>query len=364
MYQLFDYAAVALALLGCVIGLRSDRATGKIPNKLTGAMLLLSLILAALRTSAGDSSFLVLYLQNFALGFLIGIVFWHIRAWSGGDAKMFWALCSLLPSYPEAFKGIFSMPAPWYAETFFGLSILFNLLILLLIRFFLAAVYLFLKQGKTKQLIRTISSPLMYLLASTLLGIGIARITGIPILAYLSIAFVFALSIAEKSSYPYFLALWAVFAAAGALTAGVYDIPSLISLVTHTRPLYIFAFLMSAYAVGSQIPYTRKKAIKDLRAGMALGEQIYLEGGSVAREEVSTSLWNTTINWLLGRKKHDYLVRPRPIGLTEEDLGNLRKHSDKLGGYVDVNTSFILMPFILMALIVSFYGDFLWMMLS
>jgi hypothetical protein len=364
MYQMFDYAAVAVALIGCFIGLRSDQSTGKIPNKLTGSMLLASAALAALRISAGDMAFPALYAQNFALGFLIGIIFWNIRAWSGGDAKMFWALCSLLPAYPEALIEISSLPLPWYAQQFFGLTILFNLLILLLIRFFLAAVYLSLKQGQTKELLKTLSSPIMYLLASTLLGIGIARITGIPGLAYLSIAFVFALSIAERASYPKFLALWAAFAAAGALMAGIYDIPSLLSLAAHARPLYIFAFLMSAYAVGSQIPHTRKNAIKDLRTGMSLSEEIYLEKDALIRKETSTSLWNTITTRLLNRKKHDYIVRPRPIGLTAEDLGNLKKYADKLGGYVEVNKSFILMPFILLALITSFFGDLLWMMLS
>ena len=364
MYQLFDYAAVAVALAGCLIGLRSDLSTGKIPNKLTGCLLLASAALAALRVGAGDMPFLALYIQNFIFGFLVGIVFWRIRAWSGGDAKMFWALCSLLPAYPEAFKGFFSLSLPWYSQLFFGLSILFNLLILLLIRFFLAAVYMFLKSGRSKELLQTVSSPIMYLLASTLLGIGISRATGIAGTAYLSIAFVFALSLAERSSYRNFLILWTVFAAAGAISAGVYSVSSYVSLVNAQRPLYIFAFLMSAYAAGSKIPLTRKISIKDLRTGMSLSEEIYLEKGALIREDVSTSLWNTFVSWLLDKKKHDYIVRPRPIGLTAEDISSLKKYEDKLGGYVDVNTSFILMPFILMALLLSFAGDFLWMMLS
>lgn len=364
MYQLFDYAAAAVALTGCLTGLRSDLSTGKIPNKLTGCMLLASAVIALLRISAGDTSFLVLYLQNFVLGFLVGIIFWRIQAWSGGDAKMFWAICALLPAYPEAFKDFFSLPTPWYAQLFFGLSILFNLLILLLIRFFLAAVYMFLKSGRSKELLRTITSPIMYLLASTLLGIGISRATGIAGMAYLSIAFVYALALAEKSSYKNFLILWTAFAAAGTITAGVYSVPSYLSLVNAQRPLYIFAFLMSAYAAGSKIPLTRKIPIKDLRTGMSISEEIYLEKDALIREDINPSLWNTIASWLLKKKKHDYIVRPRPIGLTAEDISSLGKYEDKLGGYVDVNTSFILMPFILMAVILSLYVDVLWMILS
>jgi hypothetical protein len=42
----------------------------------------------------------------------------------------------------------------------------------------------------------------------------------------------------------------------------------------------------------------------------------------------------------------------------------LRLNSDALGGFVEMNNSFILMPFILAALLISFFGDFLWMMLT
>jgi hypothetical protein len=96
---------------------------------------------------------------------------------------------------------------------------------------------------------------------------------------------------------------------------------------------------------------------------MSLGEEIYLESGALKREEVSTSIWNAFVSWLLKKKKHDYLVRPRPAGLSEEDLSKLRLNADSLGGFVEVNTSFILMPFILGALLLSFAGDFLWLML-
>ena len=364
MYPLYDYAAVTVALAGCFIGLRSDQSSGKIPNKLSFGLLLVSGILAFLRITAGDSSFLGLYLQNFVLGFLTGIVFWYIRAWSGGDAKMFWALCSLLPAYPAVLKAHAFLALPGYSYQFFGLSILFNLLILLLLRFFLAAVYLFLTQGRAKELLRTILSPFMYLLASTLIGIGISRVTGIAAASYLSIVFVFALSIVEQSSYKYFLALWAVLAAGGILLADVFSIPAFLSLLYAQKALFIFAFLLSAYAVGTRIPLTRKVSIKDLRSGMSLGEEIYLESGALKREEVSTSVWNTFVSWLLKKKKHDYLVRPRPAGLSEEDLGKLRLNADALGGFVEVNMSFILMPFILGALMLSFAGDFLWLMLT
>jgi preflagellin peptidase FlaK len=363
MYLSFDLAAMSVAFAGCYIGLRTDIGYGKIPNRLTGTLLFLSMALAAMRINAGDSSFAGLYLTNFIIGFLIGIIFWYIRAWSGGDAKMFWAIMALLPAYPHSLKILSVFPLPGYADYFFGLTILFNLLILLLMKVFLAAVYMFGKQGRTKELIRTAISPFMYLLASTLIGIGISRATGIAAASYLSIFFVFALSVAEQSSYKHFLALWAVMTAAGVILADVFSLQAFLSLLYAQKSLFIFAFLLSAYAVGTRIPFTRKVAIKDLRQGTPLGEEIYRECGALKREEISTSVWNAFISWALKKKKHDYLVRPMPAGLSEEDLGKLRLNSDALGGFVEVTTSFILMPFILAALLISFIGDFLWLML-
>jgi len=363
MYLSFDFAALSVALAGCYIGLRSDMGYGKIPNRLTFAMLFMSMVFAAMRINAGDSSFTVLYLSNFIIGFLIGIIFWYIRAWSGGDAKMFWAIMALLPAYPQSLKILSVFPLPGYADYFFGLMILFNLLILLLMKVFIAAVYMLGKQGRTKELTRTGISPFMYLLASTLIGIGISRATGIAAASYLSIFFVFALSVAEQSSYKHFLALWAVMTGAGVILADVFSLQAFISLLYAQKSLFIFAFLLSAYAVGSRIPITRKVAIKDLRLGMSIGEEIYQECGALKREEVSTSIWNSFVSWVMKKKKHDYVVRPRPAGLSEEDLGKMRLYEYKLGGFVDVNTSFILMPFILGALLLSFIGDFLWLML-
>lgn len=364
MYLSYDIAAIAVALVGGYIGLRWDLASGKIPNALTGAMLILSGALAYMRVSSGDVSFIALYAQNFVFGFFVGIVFWYIRAWSGGDAKMFWAICSLLPAYPAFLRQLDILSLPWYAHQFFGLSILFNLLILLLIRFFLAAVCLFLEYGRGKELFRTITSPFMYLLASSLTGMGIARTTGIEAASYLSIFFVLALGVSEQLSYAHFLALFAVLAATGTMLSNVSSVSEFASLMYANKSLYIFAFLLSAYAVGSRIPHTRKVAIKDLRAGMSLGEEICIVDGSVKREETSASPWNAFISWALKKKKQGRIVYPRPAGLSEEDLGKLRLYSDALGGFVEVSTGFILMPFIMGSLLLSFAGDILWMALT
>ena len=364
MFTLYDYAAIAVALAGCLLGTRCDLSTGKIPNKLTGAMLAASALISFLRVYDGDASFPSLYLMNFFLGFIIGFGFWLIRAWSGGDAKIFWAICSLLPGYSGVLRQYAFLPLPGYSEHFLGISLLFNLLILLIVRFFLSAVYLYIGKGRIKDLARTISSPIMYILASMLLGIGIARASGIESASYLSIVFVLLLGLAERYSYVLFVSLWAALSLAGLVLSNASGVSALLLLLYGKRQIFLFTFLLSAYTVGSRIPQTRRVALKDLRPGMSISEEIYLEGGVLKREEVSPSIWNAFVSWILKKEKRVYLVRPGPAGLSGKDLARLRLNSDALGGSVQVNRSFILMPFLTGALIISFFGDFLWIMLA
>lgn len=134
IFDWFDIASVSLALAGCLIASYFDLKKGRVPNRLTGLLLASSVVLAADRIILGDTVYLANYFAGFAFGFLVGYLFWAIKAWSGGDAKMFWMLCALVPVYPDFMKGLFSEVLPPWAKTLFGLTILLNLLVLLVFR--------------------------------------------------------------------------------------------------------------------------------------------------------------------------------------------------------------------------------------
>ena len=366
MYTLLDLLSVAVAVIGCLAGLVFDVKTKRVPNKLTGSLLMISFLLAALRVLAGDKSYMLTYFASFTMGFVVGISLWFIQAWSGGDAKMFWALCALMPSRPEIFGSIFNADQPYYANYFFGITILFNLAILLLLRFFIAATFIFLRERRLRDFLEILMTPIMLLAASSMFGIGIAHITGVSYISYASMLIIPLLSALRKRSLLTYLLSSLALMVAGAVMAGVADISSLTSLIKAEKTLFGLTLILSAYAAGSAVPLTREIRIRDLRRGMAIAEEIRIEDHRLVREDANSSLWGylSSRTMDLGKEKRDYIVRPMPSGLDDEDLEKLRLYEAALGGAVKINASFPLMPFIFAAVVLSFFADLFWLILS
>ena len=362
MQPLLDLFSVLTALAGCFIALRSDLATVKIPNRLTNRMLAASFILMILRVFSGDSSYLGLYLLNFAAGFVIGFVFWYVQAWSGGDAKIFWAIASLILVYPPALEGLFGVSQPYYSSQVFAVTVLFNMGLLLLLRFLFMGLTKFLKEGKIIDAFRLTTSPMIYIMASTLIGTGLAAVAGIPALIYVSWPVIFLLSVIERSSYRKFLVSSALIAVLGFAALSLTSKQNIAYELLSNKQTLGIAFLLSAYAAGSRIPFTKNMPIKDLKTGISVAEEIYTTDGSIIREEVNPSLMYSFLSILKPRR--NYIVRPTPAGLSERDIEELKTHEADLGGSIKVNQSFLLMPYITAALLLSLYADFLWILLS
>jgi Flp pilus assembly protein protease CpaA len=362
MQPLLDILSVLTALAGCFLALRSDLATGKIPNRLTNNMLVASFILMMLRVFSGDSSYVWPYLLNFAAGFVIGFVFWYVQAWSGGDAKIFWAIASLIPVYPPVLEEILGMSQPYYSSYVFAITVLFNMGLLLLIRFLFMGIIKFLKEGKIMGAFRLTTSPMIYISSSSLIGTGLAAWAGIPALIYLSWPVIFLLSAVERSSYKKFLVSSALIAVLGFAALSLSSKQDYAFGLLSNRQTLGIAFLLSAYAAGSRIPFTNKTAIKDLKKGMSVAEEVYVVNGSLVREEVNPSLLYSLLSIL--KPKKDYIVRPAPAGLSEKDIDAIMRHEVDLEGFLRTNQSFLLMPYITAALLLSLYADFLWAILS
>ena len=145
----FDVASVSVALAGCIIAAYFDLGKGRVPNKLTGLMLFISLLLAAGRIMSGDTAYMLHYVAAISFGFLAGYFFWIIKAWSGGDAKMFWAISALIPVYPAGLNILFHPYIPGYANELFGITFLLNLLVVLVFRAAVKHLYHFMVKKKT-----------------------------------------------------------------------------------------------------------------------------------------------------------------------------------------------------------------------
>jgi hypothetical protein len=146
----FDVASVSVALSGCILAVYFDLSKGRVPNKLTGLMLFISLLLSAARIMAGDAGFLLHYVAAICFGFLAGYFFWIIKAWSGGDSKMFWSVSALIPVYPEGLRTLFCSYVSTYSTELFALTFLLNLVVVLVFRAAIKYFYHFLIKKRNK----------------------------------------------------------------------------------------------------------------------------------------------------------------------------------------------------------------------
>lgn len=317
----FDALSVVIAVAGCICASYADLKAGKVPNRIPWSMLVLSAGLAAFRHLSGED-FLGLYALNLILGFIIAIALWQIRAWSGGDAKVFWAVCALIPVHPGS--------GAYYSGYSFGMTVLFNLAMLLILKSYISALMLHIREKKTSELAKLVLRPLIYAFTSFMFSSAAANVSGIPEIAYSSLLIVFLLSYAERTYPKAFLPACALLLGAGYVFSGKIDLCGQKALISAS-------FLASAYAASMKVPSSRLIPVSEARSGMSLSSDVKNERG-------------------------DVIMRPRPWGLTDADMAALRGREKEFGGKISVGISFPLMPFMLAALLLSLYVDLFWLM--
>ncbi|MBI5680740.1 MAG: hypothetical protein HZC47_07610 [Methanobacterium sp.] len=93
-----------IALLACFYAGYTDLTRGVVRNKLTFSLIGIGLILNAIyAVMIGKISFIITCILFTAIIYAMGYAFWRIKAWAGGDAKLFTGLAALLPFYPLQF---------------------------------------------------------------------------------------------------------------------------------------------------------------------------------------------------------------------------------------------------------------------
>ena len=364
MIPSLEILSVFIAVAGCLIASVSDLRTTRIPNRLTGSMLVFSFIMAILRMFAGEPAFIYAFLLNFGFGFAVGIVLWYLRAWSGGDAKLFWAVCALIPVYPPFIGGLINAKPPYYDNTIFGVTVLFDLAVILLVWFFFAALYRFIREKNVSGLVELMLKPLLCLMASFLFSSGLSNALGTAWLTYLAIPLALGLSILENASPGSYLISSAVMVFTGVLLLQASGTDKLISLFATRKSAFALTLIFSAYAAGSKVPLTLNIPINNAKKGMSAAEEIHFHNGKVHRKDVESSVWGRVRAHVNKERTSTLLVGPRPEGMTEKDLKELKRHEKALRGTIKVNISFPLTPFLLMALIASFFYDAFWLILN
>ena len=385
------FTAILASIIGCLAAAVRDLKTSLIPNKIPFTLIVLSVPLALTRAYFVGIDFLVLWIVNFALAFILAYVLWHMRAWSGGDGKMFWAVVALIPTYPDMIsqmgvnfssylssllsytpaENITVVPQllPPYLNTTFIVTFFLNLGVLLLAKLWLSALLKSIHEGAVSRFTKTAVTPFLFVFSSVSFAAGLSTVSRIGFAVYAAIPLIFLLSyLLKRYGYPYTFALSIVLLFAGLLMSDVTGMESFILFLKSKAAILFFVFLLTAYVVGSESERVLSVEVGRLKRGMPIAEKIYLKNKKIVRKGVDKGLVET-INSLVnelkkGKEDVEVVAAPAPSGLTDKDIVRLEKHKKELGGVVRIYIGVRLMPFMLLALLVSlFVGDLMWMFL-
>ena len=396
---IINLIAISTAVIGCAAASVTDLKTKLIPNKIPFAMLGLSVPLALLRFYFIGQDFVILWILNFTCAFVLAILLWNMRAWAGGDAKMFWAVIALIPVYPETLidtgmnlstilashfsynisPGMTVTPQllPPYMSLTFMVTFFLNFGILLLTKFLFAAMFKAVHERKLLVFLRLILTPFLFVFSAVAFAAGLAAAANAGFLVYSAIIVILILSGPGKNNYLYSFILAFILLFAGLFMCNVSDIESFIAFTKTRISIIFFVFLISAYAVGKMSERTRNIKIDKLEEGMSLAEKIYLKNEVVTRENADKGLKETVDLWIKEakeinrefkgekiRKEIECIAVPEPAGLAKNDIEKLKKYKKELNNYVKVYITVELMPFMFLALLISlFLGDLIFIFL-
>jgi len=396
---IINLIAISTAVIGCAAASVTDLKTKLIPNKIPFVMLGLSVPLALLRFYFIGQDFVILWILNFTCAFVLAILLWNMRAWAGGDAKMFWAVIALIPVYPETLidtgmnlstilashfsynisPGMTVTPQllPPYMSLTFMVTFFLNFGILLLTKFLFAAMFKAVHERKLLVFLRLILTPFLFVFSAVAFAAGLAAAANTGFLVYSAIIVILILSGLGKNNYLYSFILAFILLFAGLVMCNVSDIESFIAFTKTRISIIFFVFLISAYSVGKMSERTRNIKIDKLEEGMSLAEKIYLKKGEMIREKGSIGMKETLKLWIKKAKNTgegfkpektneeiEIVAFPAPMGLLNEDIERLKRYKTKLNNKIKIHIGVELMPFMLLALLISlFIGDLMWLFL-
>jgi len=331
-----EITAILIAVAGCLIAAFKDLKTGLIPNKIPFTMIALSVPLALAMSYFAGISFFILWIINFIGAFIFAYALWQMRAWAGGDAKMFWAVIALIPVHP-AITAVAPRLLPPYLDLTFIITFFLNLGILLLTKFWVSALLKSVHEKETFKFTRMAVTPFLFVLSSVSFAAGLSSISGVWFLVYASIPLILLLSYTDRYGF-YAPGLSIILLLLGLFMCGISSAGSFILFMESNISILFFVFLITAYVVGSKSERVLDVDIDRLKEGMPLAEKVCLENRVIAA--------------------------PAPAGLSKEDIMRLKKYRDGLNNTVRVYVGVRLMPFMLLALLISlFAGDVMWLFL-
>ncbi|RLI96930.1 MAG: hypothetical protein DRO99_03690 [Candidatus Aenigmatarchaeota archaeon] len=261
----------------------------RIRNKWTGAAIVYAFLVLFLITfnsyMAGlpiEMSYFSDYAINLTFSLLVAMFIWYSGLWSAGDAKLFIAYTALLPLSVYQFV---------YFQTFLSFTILVNTFIPLFIYFFIKAFVKTDMKTKIQSMKRSIGPKIVVKRLISILGISalantIVLVTGMPGNIFIILFMVLAIHMAMEKVFKDNMMKAAIVLAC---IVSVYRFDYVISwgfLNMFLVIFFLFVFVRYFILNLSYGIFTTPIYIENIKPGMVLAEDVFLEGKRYKRRPI------------------------------------------------------------------------------
>jgi preflagellin peptidase FlaK len=308
-----------LALFGATVASYTDLKRGIIQNKLTFSLFGVG-IFGNLILTKGE--IMMDLLSGILLMFVIAYSFWRFAGWSAGDGKLFLSLAALLPRYPTDLSSKFNLN-PAVANYPFIITIFINTILMMFPILIFLGVFLSLKKGKGKKFlepltdIKKVAIIAMQFTALLLLSnmFNVNFVLVFLILFFLRILLSVLLRFNLDPLTPVvnvftgIIVVFFVYRRGAPLFVIEVFIGILLSII-------LFRFVWNSINVMIAEGFREEYNINELKEGMILGDDIYIENDKV----VSIKKW-TKENIMKGK---DAEIEAQARGLTLEEIEKLK----------------------------------------
>ncbi len=374
---------VLIALFGATIASITDLKEGIIPNKLSFSLLAIGILghlvynlYGLFQGTMNDLSLFILCIENVAIIFVIGYIFWIMGGWSAGDTKIFMFLAALIPQYPLFLNRYFT--PKFYPDAFFSIQVgsaahRINILpypfaITMLVNTFLAifpfififSAYISITKLGLKRFLEPLDEirdyvvkSLIFVSAITIIqALGLSKVLIIPIMIILFL-------IEEKKAIiasSFLIILYILFGGTDPVSGFRFIALNYIVIFIF---LLVFDIFLNAFTVLRKEALQKEVKITSLEEGMVVAENIYRENDKIVRDsrgltdKIKEAIEKKDIEIIL--KKRTLLVNTSAAGITESEIKTLQTlvEKEEMEDKVKIKNAMPFAPIILLGLIIS-----------
>lgn len=366
-----------IAIIACLYANYTDSKFGIISNKLTFPLIAIGIILNAIYAFMIDNVFFILYCLIYtAIIYTLSYIFWRLRAWAGGDAKLFTGLAALLPFAPGIISyNLFGVQFPIVATYGFPFTLIINSLLSTLP--FLLFYVFFIAVRRKPELLDELAEPIKEYRKNIVLTLVISSAVTLTVFitSYFNVGSYLQYQMIIVSLILIYLLTMVISKLPNRIKAIILSVIivfalysninlTIISIVVLFISITIIGIIMKVLTSVNKKAFQDDYKIDELKEGMISAYNIYEQDNGILIDDkgffskIKDSTKSGNISTL--QPKGKLLISSMAAGISNEDIELLKRltKENKISDEIKISKGFHFAPSILIGLIVSlFIGD-------